>query len=642
MKKIFLLSVILLVATSVSAKHYPDSVRQAGAQEPNIKYGWNFEFSGGLGVSSYTYKQIGSSFASPHVSNKVSFPAGNVAIGINYYFASFMGLGTGVEFSNYANRAVMSKPWTETTYDDPSDPQPWNLYTITSTPQKLSEAQQLYMLEIPVALKFRARPGTLGFTGTAGVKLGIPMYNRYRLADGGSFMNKVYYEYFDLLMEDVPGVIEDVNIAGAAGSLPMHASASSAYPSLRTLNYAAYLELGMLIHLQQRVDLNISAYATYYINDVMSGHNSRALGFATGTNKAGEYTMPYTTAYQGVLRTNEVESLHPWNAGIKLGIQINANRTKAQRDYDRQQRELRKRQREEARRLKAEQAAEEERRKLERAEEEAAVPVIVVAIDSVPEIAEDTVPVIEEPDPREVAIALIKQIAVENGIDICKEFCEIHDTVYLYRDPEPTPVIKEDTVAKQLDDMLKKAVIFFDLDKAIPILEPEDILIQIAEIMKRHPDQKIHVNGHACILGKPDYNKRLAMRRAKAVAEQLKALGVRDEQMIIASLGDDVPYRYQGQHQLSKDRRVEIVPTYRTTEIVRPGSRLAQIARRHYGNPEYWVFIYEANRDQIVNPADLTPGIELEIPNLTERLKGMNETQAMEEAKRLKEAIMNK
>jgi len=190
--------------------------------------------------------------------------------------------------------------------------------------------------------------------------------------------------------------------------------------------------------------------------------------------------------------------------------------------------------------------------------------------------------------------------------------------------------------------MLKKAVIFFDLDKAIPILEPEDILIQIAEIMKRHPDQKIHVNGHACILGKPDYNKRLAMRRAKAVAEQLKALGVRDEQMIIASLGDDVPYRYQGQHQLSKDRRVEIVPTYRTTEIVRPGSRLAQIARRHYGNPEYWVFIYEANRDQIVNPADLTPGIELEIPNLTERLKGMNETQAMEEAKRLKEAIMNK
>ena len=80
---------------------------------------------------------------------------------------------------------------------------------------------------------------------------------------------------------------------------------------------------------------------------------------------------------------------------------------------------------------------------------------------------------------------------------------------------------------------------------------------------------------------KPEYNKRLALRRAKAVAKELEELGVRDDQMIIASLGDDVPYRYNGHHQLSKDRRVEIVPTYRTTEIVRPGSRLAQIARRH-------------------------------------------------------------
>jgi nucleoid-associated protein YgaU len=126
------------------------------------------------------------------------------------------------------------------------------------------------------------------------------------------------------------------------------------------------------------------------------------------------------------------------------------------------------------------------------------------------------------------------------------------------------------------------------------------------------------------------------------VADQLKALGVREDQMIVASLGQDIPYRYNGHHQLSKDRRVEIVPTYRTTEIVRPGSRLAQIARRHYGNPEYWVFIYEANRDQISDPSNVTPGIELEIPNLTERLKGMNETQAMEEALRLKEAIMKR
>ncbi len=373
------------------------------------------------------------------------------------------------------------------------------------------------------------------------------------------------------------------------------------------------------------MELALAAYANYYINDVLETHNSTPLAFADG-RKTGEYDLPYTTPYDGVLRTNEVETLHPWSVGLKLGVQINANRTKAQRDYDREQRRLRKLQK--------------EQEKEQQAEEEAALEIAEVSALEVVEAEID--PEAEVIDPREEAIRRIREIAEANNINICDVFCQIHDTVYLYRDPEPTPVIKEDTVAKQLDDILMKAVIFFDLDKAIPILEPEDILIRIAEILKRHPDQKIHVNGHACKLGKPEYNKRLALRRAKAVAEQLKALGVRENQMIVASLGQDIPYRYNGHHQLSKDRRVEIVPTYRTTEIVRPGSRLAQIARRHYGNPEYWVFIYEANRDQISDPSNVTPGIELEIPNLTERLKGMNETQAMEEAQRLKEAIMKR
>ena len=484
------------------------------------------------------------------------------------------------------------------------------------------------MLEIPFVLKFRARSEKpVGFTGTAGVKLGIPMYNSYKLNSDGIIQNSVYYPFYDLTIHDVPTVVEDLPISGASGSLPVASYSST--PSWRFLNYAAYAELGMLIRLQQRVDLSITAYANYYINDVMDVHGTTPLAFAD-SRSIGEYPLAYAASYDGVLRTNEVESLHPWNVGLKLGIQINANRTKAQRDYDREQRKKRKQQREEERLRREEEKA--------RQQEMATMP--PVEEDTLPSVAEDTVPTIMEPDPREEAIRRIQEIADEYGIDICKEFCQIHDTIYIYRDPEPVPVIKEDTVAQQLDDMLKKAVIFFDLDKAIPILEPEDILEQIAQVLKRHPEQKIHVNGHACQLGKPEYNQRLAMRRAQAVATQLKNLGVAEEQLIVASLGEDIPYRYNGHHQLCKDRRVEIVPTYRTTEVVRQGSRLAQIARRHYGNPEYWVFIFEANRDQIVDPNDLPVGIEIEIPNLSERLNGMNETQAMQEAEKLKNEIV--
>ncbi len=607
--KIFIIASMLIVAVTTSAKQYPDSVRQASSEEPNIAYGWNFEFAGGLGVGRYEYRQIGASWTNNdrHVTNKIQFPSWNAAFGLSYYFVPWMGLGTGVQFSAYTNKAAVTEPWS--TPRDPMLVDPFgDSYVLTSTPQNLSEDQTLYMLEIPIALKFRYRPGVVGLTATAGMKIGLPMANNYRLRDNGAMHNSVYYPFYDLTIEDVPTVVETLPIDGQSGKYEARL--------WKSINYAAYAELGMLIRVHQRVELAIAAYANYYINDVMETHSTTPLAFADG-RKTGEYDLPYTTSYNGVLRTNEVETLHPWSVGLKIGVQINANRTKAQRDYDREQRRLRKQQQEEE-------------------------PVLEVVEEDTLEVVQAEIEPVEVIDPREEAIRRIRAIADSNGINICEVFCKIHDTVYLYRDPEPTPVIKEDTVAKQLDDMLMKAVIFFDLDKAVPILEPEDILIRIAEILKCHPDQKIHVNGHACKLGKPEYNKRLALRRAKAVADQLKALGVREDQMIVAGLGQDIPYRYNGHHQLSKDRRVEIVPTYRTTEIVRPGSRLAQIARRHYGNPEYWVFIYEANRDQISDPSNVTPGIELEIPNLTERLKGMNETQAMEEALRLKEAIMKR
>ena len=662
MRKTFIIASFLLIAASLSAKQYPDSIQQQGKQEPNIAYGWNFEFGGGIGVSSFAFKQLGSAYTSPHTMNAIQFPAGNAGIGINYYFVPWMGIGTGAEFAAYANTSKVISPWTVTTYDKYGT-SPMNLYTMTSTPSGLQETQSLYMVEIPLALKFRARPNKLGFIGSLGVKLGVPVFNHYNLPAGGSFNNEVYYEFFDLHMADVPNVIEDITVPGYEGSL---------LPRFKKLNYAAFLELGMLIQLSQRVDLAISAYGSYYFNDLLDVHGYSEVGFLDGT-KAGEYPMPYTAPYKGMLASTEVESLHPWSAGIKIGIQVNANRTKAQREFDREQRRLRKAMRDSLANLVE--------------EEPEGIVIVPVVPDTIPEeVIEE---VVEEPvDSVALFIEEVRMKAAEKGIDLCKAFCEVivHDTIYIHTEPQPEPVAPKN-VAQMLDDELKGAIIYFDLDKAIPILEPEDILIRVAEMLRNHPNQKIHVNGHACKLGKPDYNKRLALRRANAVADQLRALGVKDEQMIIASLGSDVPFRYNGEHQLSKDRRVEIIPSFEHTqtaqpvqpavnpapeqtvketpakevapakttpakpaatkpaakqETVKPGSRLVQIARRHYNEAEYWIFIYEANRDKIADPSNLPTGIVLDIPDLTERLKGMTKEEALAEAKRLKSELLKK
>ncbi|MBQ5379491.1 MAG: OmpA family protein [Paludibacteraceae bacterium] len=658
MKKTIILAAILAVATSLSAvNQYPDSVLQKSNEEPNIATGWNFEFGGSLGVSSFAFKQLGSNFQPAVSSNHVSFPAWNAGIGINYYFLPWMGIGTGAEFASYANRTVFDKPWTQTTYDKYGT-DPWCLYTMTSTPYNLRESQNIYMVEIPLALKFRARPGKLGFIGTAGVKLGIPIKNTYTMPTGGYFENKVYYEYFDLLMEDVPTVIEDITVPGSDGAIGIGPKASG--PSLRMLNYAAHLELGMLIQVHKRVDLAISAFGTYYFNDVMSSHGMQQLGFYDGT-KAGEYPMPYTASYNGVLRSNEVESLHPWAAGLKFTVHVNASKEKAKREYDKEMRRLRRAERDSLEKARREQ---EELEKLRRAEEDE-----LRRQQQVEEEQQDTAVVTEgELDPRQRALDEIRRIAREYDIDVCQELCRIHDTVYIVQ----TVQVQTQTPqpAQQLDEHLQGAVIWFDLDKSVPKLEPADILDRIAAILVRHPQQKVYINGHACKLGKADYNKRLALRRAQAVADKLRALGVHDDQMIIKSLGANEPYRYNnGQHQLSKDRRVEIVPVFDngvqattsaqaapaqttstqttasnanvggTTERVRQGSRLAQIARRHYGEPEFWIFIYEANKDKIADPSNLPVGMELIIPDLDQLLPGMTKAQRLEEARRRKSQL---
>ena len=589
MKKQLVAIVLALVSVApLAAREYPDSVIQAGREELRIDRGWNFEFAFGVALGEYSFSPLSGGFTPAHTQNKLAIPMWNGAVGISYYFVPWMGIGTGAQFSAYTNRTAVTKPWTQTTKDDYGDE-----YTITSTPTNLKEDQNIYMVEIPLALKFRARPGVVGFTGTAGVKIGIPVITNQKLAANGTMDNAVYYPFYDLTMSNVPGVVENLDIPSDKGTLRTS--------HLRTLNYAAYAELGILVRLHQRVELAIAAFGNYYFTNLLENPTKQSLGFADGRT-TGKYPLPYTQSYAGVLRTTEVQELHPWSVGLKIGIQINANRTKAQRDYDREQRRLRK-------------AAEEEVEEPEPVVEEVVAEPVVVE------------PVI---DSREEAIRRIRQIADANNIDICQTFCPVEAVV-----DEPEPVDTR-SAAVMLDEELQKAVIYFELDKADPILEPEDILIRIAEILKRHPDQKIHVNGHACKLGKPGYNKRLALRRAKAVAAQLRDLGVNDDQMIIASLGDKVPFRYQGKHQLSKDRRVEIIPVGmedeqpatqpatqpqskgRVTEVVKPGSRLAQIARRHYGNPDYWVYIYEANKDKIADPSKVSPGLELVIPDISE------------------------
>ena len=60
-------------------------------------------------------------------------------------------------------------------------------------------------------------------------------------------------------------------------------------------------------------------------------------------------------------------------------------------------------------------------------------------------------------------------------------------------------------------------------------------------------------------------------------------------------------------------------PSILGIETVQAGSRLAQIARRYYGDPDKWKVIYEENKNVIKDPNNLKAGTKLRIPRLQDK-----------------------
>ena len=66
-----------------------------------------------------------------------------------------------------------------------------------------------------------------------------------------------------------------------------------------------------------------------------------------------------------------------------------------------------------------------------------------------------------------------------------------------------------------------------------------------------------------------------------------------------------------------------------TTERLTNGSRLAWLARKYYGSPIYWPYIYAANRDRVSDPDMITIGTAIRVPQLTKEQLDTTNTQVI-------------
>lgn len=128
--------------------------------------------------------------------------------------------------------------------------------------------------------------------------------------------------------------------------------------------------------------------------------------------------------------------------------------------------------------------------------------------------------------------------------------------------PPPAPAAKaqESSVpAAVVQEMVANfAKVHFETDKSDINEDSKSALGDNAKIMQQYPQLRIEVQGHADERGTTDYNVALGDRRAKAVQNQLRLMGIATERVVTVSYGEERPAA-KGSNEVawSKNRRVE-------------------------------------------------------------------------------------
>jgi len=430
--------------------------------------------------------------------NSWGFPGFNVGLRYSYYFLSWLGFTTGLDYSTYMSDITMTgvMDWQSANKNNLGNNylHRLNFSGEGEAQSTWKETESLGMIEIPIALSFKYKPNKVGLLSTIGLKLGFPVKGRYSYE--GNLNHTGYHQELGYLEQN-----DRRFLANDAYSEPYKDYAKSTWS---VINAEVFGEIGALFQVHERIDLSLSLYGSYGVNDInKTAYNDRVdLGFRTAEQavRAPEMNVTCMNAYNGLIGTKAIDHINPWNCGVKIGVHIYcADENDAER----------------ARRLAQHDVA-----------PAPAEPQIIYIRDTVREEIRDTV-------------TIEKQVVV-------------HDTV----------VNQIEKVTK----LLEKVIIYYKVgDSKTPIINPSNLLDDAAAIIAANPSIRVSVEGHASSDGNAAYNQKLSKNRAENVASILREKGVKDSQIEIQAYGSSHPLKFGSQDDPDKDRRVEIIPI--TAEI---------------------------------------------------------------------------
>ncbi len=88
---------------------------------------------------------------------------------------------------------------------------------------------------------------------------------------------------------------------------------------------------------------------------------------------------------------------------------------------------------------------------------------------------------------------------------------------------------------------LRNVSVFFEFDSSTLTGEAQDKLTAVADVLVKHPELNVRIEGNCDERGSEQYNLALGQRRADAAKKYLDHLGVKDAQIASISFGAEKP-----------------------------------------------------------------------------------------------------
>jgi OmpA-OmpF porin, OOP family len=148
-------------------------------------------------------------------------------------------------------------------------------------------------------------------------------------------------------------------------------------------------------------------------------------------------------------------------------------------------------------------------------------------------------------------------------------------SAWLYNDKllpamkKPVPVLTipesqtqvADSLAKLKASMPKDLMIYFEFNdsKFKPDPQTDNSIVAFKSWLDKYPESMLSVTGHADLVGNPDFNQALALKRAQIVGKHLESQGIVTSRMTVESKGETQPAAdYLTSEGRAKNRRTEI------------------------------------------------------------------------------------